>query len=188
MNWLFCIRWPKYCSFLSHTLNKPRLVHGGPSTQKKKRAGCGPKCFLVTETHQHFSSANSKPGHYLCPLVTADKATQETPGCVLGVTEAHTSLMLNLTPDLAELLRPQTREPYKVSLLSSCLSGLATAPQGWQAVVSPHSSLELVGHGGICFPSLWILFFEKQANNCLLEDGSRLHTRLQDGWSGGEGT
>ena len=144
MNWLFCIRWPKYCSFLSHTLNKPRLVHGGPSTQKKKRAGCGPKCFLVTETHQHFSSANSKPGHYLCPLVTADKATQETPGCVLGVTEAHTSLMLNLTPDLAELLRLQTREPYKVSLLSSCRSGLATAPQGWQAVVSPHSSPELV--------------------------------------------
>ena len=104
------------------------------------------------------------------------------------MTEAHASLMLNLTPDLAELLRPQTREPYKVSLLSSCLSGLATAPQGWQAVVSPHSSLELVGHGGICFPSLWILFFEKQVNNCLLEDGSRLHTRLQDGWSGGEGT
>ena len=65
-------------------------------------------------------------------------------GCVLGVTEVHTSLMLNLTPDLAELLRPQTREPYTVSLLSSCSSGLATAPQGWHAVVSPHSSPELV--------------------------------------------
>lgn len=26
----------------------------------------------------------------------------------------------------------------------SCLSGLATAPQGWRAVVSPHSSPELV--------------------------------------------
>ena len=52
--------------------------------------------------------------------------------------------MSNLTPDLAELLRPQTREPYTVSLLSSCSSGLATAPQGWHAVVSPHSSPELV--------------------------------------------
>ena len=44
-----------------------------------------------------------------------------------------------------------------------------------------------VGRGGICFPSLWILLFEKQASNCLREDGSHLHTRLQDGWSGGKG-
>lgn len=188
-------RWPRPAFCRSASSAQPPLLcpsdGGGVSSQGSQetdKSSLWPTCFLVTETHQHFSSANSKPGHYLCPLVTADKATQETPGCVLGVTEAHTSLMLNLTPDLAELLRLQTREPYKVSLLSSCLSGLATAPQGWQAVVSPHSSLELVGHGGICFPSLWILFFEKQANNCLLEDGSRLHTRLQDGWSGGEGT
>ena len=120
---------------------------GGVSSQGSQetdKSSLWPTCFLVTETHQHFSSVNSKPGHYLCSLVIAEKATQETPGCVLGVTEARTSLMLNLTPDLAELLRPQTREPYKVSLLSSCLSRLATAPQGWQAVVSPHSSPELV--------------------------------------------
>ena len=52
--------------------------------------------------------------------------------------------MLNLTLALAELLRPQTRELYRVSLLSCCRSGLATAPQGWQAVVSPRSSPELV--------------------------------------------
>ena len=112
--------------------------------RKWTRAACGPTCFLVTETHQHFSRAKSKPGHYVCPLVIAENATQENPSCVLGVTEAHTSLMLNLTPDLAELLRPQTCEPYKVSLLSSCHSGLATAPHGWQAVVSPRSFPELV--------------------------------------------
>ena len=46
-------------------------------------------------------SANSKPGHYVRPLVIAEKATKENPGYVLGVTEAHTSLMLNLSPDLA---------------------------------------------------------------------------------------
>ena len=122
--------------------------------RKRTRAASGPICFLVTETHQHFSSTNSKPGHYLCPLVIAKKATQETPGCVLGVTEARTSLMLNLTPDLAELLRPQTREPYTVSLLSSCRSGLATAPQGWHAVVSPHSSPELVWAVAVSVSSL----------------------------------
>ena len=108
----------------------PRMAVGLAARVPRKwtRAACGPTCFLVAETHQHFSTANSKPGRYLCPLVIAEKATQENPGCVLGVTEAHTSLMLNLTPDLAELLRPHTCEPYKVSLLSSCRSGLATAP------------------------------------------------------------
>ena len=136
------------------------------------RAACGPTCFLVTETYQHFSSANSKQGHYLCPLVIAEKATQENPSCVLGVTEAHTSLMLNLTTDLAELLRPQTCEPYKVSLLSSCRSGLATAPQGWGCSFSSLLPGVGVGRGGICFASSWILLFEKQASNCLLEDGS----------------
>ena len=45
---------------------------------------------------------------------------------------------------LAELLRLQTREPYKVSLPSCCHSGLATVPQGWRAAVSPHSSPALV--------------------------------------------
>ena len=44
-----------------------------------------------------------------------------------------------------------------------------------------------VGCGGICFSSSWILLFEKQVSNCLLENGSHLHTRLQDGWSGGKG-
>ena len=52
--------------------------------------------------------------------------------------------MLNLTPALAELLRPQTRDPYGVGLLSSCRSGLAAAPPGWRACVSPRSSPELV--------------------------------------------
>ena len=112
--------------------------------RKRTRAACGPACFLVTETHQHFLSPTSKPGHYFCQLVSAEKATQENPGCVLGVMEVRIALMLNLTPALTELLRPQTREPCNVSLLSSCRSGLATAPQGWWAVVSPRSSLELV--------------------------------------------
>ena len=56
----------------------------------------------------------------------------------------RTALMLNLTPALAELLRPQTHEPYRVSLLSSCRSGLAAAPPGWRAVVSPRFSPELM--------------------------------------------
>lgn len=42
-------------------------------------------CFLATETHQHSSSLASKPaGHYLCAWVTAEKATHQNPGCVLG--------------------------------------------------------------------------------------------------------
>ena len=52
--------------------------------------------------------------------------------------------MLNLTPALAELLRPQTRDPYGVGLLSSCRLGLAATPPGGWAGVSPRSSPELV--------------------------------------------
>ena len=124
----------------------PLMVLGSASRvpRKRTRAACEPTCFLVTETHQHFLSPTSKPGHYFCQLVSAEKATQENPGCVLGVMEVRIALMLNLTPALTELLRPQTREPCNVSLLSSCRSGLATTPQGWWAVVSPRSSLELV--------------------------------------------
>ena len=128
-------RWPRpaFCRSASSAhppLLCPPMAVGLAARVPRKwtRAACGPTCFLVTEIYPHFSSASSKQGHYLCPLVIAKKSTEENPGCVLGVTEAHTSLMLNLTPDLAELLRPQTCEPYKVSLLSRCHSGLATAP------------------------------------------------------------
>ena len=145
--------------------------------RKRTRAACGPACFLVTETHQHFSSPTSKPGHYFCQLVIAKKATQENPGCVLGVMEARIALMLNLTLALTELVRPQTREPCNVSSLSSCHSGLATAPQGWWAVVSPHSSLELVWAAAASVSHLCGCCFlkSKQRAACLrMEDTSTL--------------
>ena len=101
-------RWPRPAFCRSASSAHPPLLCpsdgggvSGQGSQEWTRAACGPTCFLVTETHQHFSRAKSKPGHYVCPLVIAEKATQENPSCVLGVTEAHTSLMLNLTPDLA---------------------------------------------------------------------------------------
>ena len=45
-----------------------------------------------------------------------------------------------------------------------------------------------MSHGGISFPALWMLVFEKQARSCLLEDGSHLNSRLQDPRLAGEGT
>ena len=97
-----------------------------------------------------MSTGNCRKGH-----------TGKSRLCTWWGTKAHTSLMLNLTPDLADLLRPQTREPYKVSLLSSCHSGLTTAPQGWQAVVSPHSSSELVWAMAVSVSHLHGYFFLK---------------------------
>lgn len=45
---------------------------GGVSSQGSQetdKSSLWPTCFLVTETHQHFSSPTSKPGHYFCQLV-----------------------------------------------------------------------------------------------------------------------
>lgn len=54
--------------------------------QRGQRPGFPPnggQRFLATEARQRFSSLASKPaGHYLCPRVTAEKATRSSPGCV----------------------------------------------------------------------------------------------------------
>ena len=125
---------PAFCRSASSA--QPPLLcpsdDGGVSrqgSQETDKSSLWPTCFLVTETHQHFSSVNSKPGHYLCSLVIAEKATQETPGCVLGVTKAHTSLMLNLTLDLAELLRLQTCDPTRSDCFQAAVQGSPPHPR-----------------------------------------------------------
>lgn len=73
--------------------------------------------LLATETHQHSPSLASKPaGHYLCPWVTAEKATHQNPGC---------APRLNLTPALAELLRFRTREPCGLLCFHAAARGSA---------------------------------------------------------------
>lgn len=73
--------------------------------------------LLATETHQHSSSLASKPaGHYLCPWVTAEKATHQNPGC---------APRLNLTPALAERSRFRTREPCGLPCFHAAARGSA---------------------------------------------------------------